>query len=74
MRRPFISVPTEVERRRLLNLSRLTGLGQPPSDTKLTEWVIRDISYRQGSVAVLGNNSMSVAEQFDELKIFSLQE
>lgn len=71
MRRPFVSVPAEIERRRLLNLSRLTGLGQPPSDQKLAEWVIRDVSYRQSSIAVLGNNSMSVARQFDELKIFS---
>jgi shikimate kinase len=71
MRRPLFQVPAEIARRRRHNLHELTGLGRPVSDEQLEEWVIRDLSFRRGTVAVLDVNSLNVAEQFSELKVFS---
>jgi len=71
LRRPLFQVPAEIARRRRHNLHQLTGLGRPVSDEQLAEWVIRDLSFRRGTVAVLDVNSMNVAAQFSELKIFS---
>jgi hypothetical protein len=71
LRRPLFQVAAEVARRRRHNLHQLTGLGRPVSDDQLEEWVIRDLSFRRGTVAVLDVNSLNVAEQFSELKVFS---
>lgn len=71
LRRSLFVVPAEVARRRRLNLHQLTGLGRAVSDEQLEEWVIRDLSLRRGMVAVLGVDSLRVAEHFAELSVFS---
>jgi shikimate kinase len=54
--RQTISIENEVERRKRLSIHRLTGLGKPPQPNVLEEHVIRDITYRENLVAVLGHS------------------
>lgn len=71
MRRSYFHVPAEIERRKRLNLFKLTGLGAPPSDARLEEWVIRDLAFRRGMVATLGIDSLANATCGEELRVFS---
>jgi len=71
LRRPLFQVSAEVARRRRHNLHQLTGLGKPIGDAQLEEWVIRDLSLRRGMVAVLGVDSLQLADYFAELRVFS---
>jgi len=71
LRRPFFDVPVEVERRMRHNLLVRAGIGKAPRRERMVEWVVRDLSYRRSTVAVLDCDAMAHPDGYEELQIFS---
>lgn len=71
MRRPFFDIPTEVDRRMRLNMLARAGIGRPPPRERVVQWVVRDLSYRRSTVAVLDGDALAHPDSYEELQIFS---
>jgi hypothetical protein len=71
MRRPFVYLPNEVERRKRMNLLARAGFRPPPSRERLVEWVTRDLSYRRELIIAIDTEHGKFAGAVDDLHEFS---
>jgi shikimate kinase len=71
LRRNFIDLPVETERRAKLSLHGFTGLGQQPDHAALMHKLVMELAYRRGLIAAIGENTLEDEELARELRVNS---
>ncbi len=71
LRRQFLDLPLEVDRRAKLSLHGLTGLGQDPDRAGLQSKLTLELAFRRGQVAALAVDTLEDDELAHELKVNS---
>ena len=71
MRRPFVDIPLEQERRLNRLGYQLRFLGREPNPHEIEARLILDLSYRRETIIALGSDTFDNPDFYEELRIFS---